>query len=163
MWTNYGTAAATEKWAPGYKLVDFSGAVVRTLPATVDLKTSGSRDQPVSGDQPVPASATESVHIDLSGLPAGHYTLRASVEWQQHKPNGSHVVNYPPMRLARDGRDDSGLVSDRDAGRGPRRSGVRGDGLTCHIAILMPGYLIAFHTKVAIIGPKLCAWFGTAQ
>ena len=39
VWTNYGSAAATEQWAPGYKLVDFSGAVVRTLPATVNLKT----------------------------------------------------------------------------------------------------------------------------
>lgn len=24
-WTNYGAAAATENWAPGYRLVDFSG------------------------------------------------------------------------------------------------------------------------------------------
>lgn len=24
-WTNYGSAAATEHWEPGYKLVDFSG------------------------------------------------------------------------------------------------------------------------------------------
>ena len=45
---------------------------------------------------------------DLAGLPAGHYTLRASIAWQQHKPGPSHVVNYPPMQLARDGRDDSG-------------------------------------------------------
>ncbi|HTQ20910.1 hypothetical protein, partial [Mycobacterium sp.] len=33
----------------------------------------------------------------------------AVVEWQQHKPGASHVVNYPPMALARDGRDSSGL------------------------------------------------------
>jgi hypothetical protein len=33
-WTNYGSAGATEKWVPGYRLVDFSGAVIRTLPAT---------------------------------------------------------------------------------------------------------------------------------
>ena len=38
----------------------------------------------------------------------GHYTLRASVDWQQHKPGASHVVDYPPMQLARDGRDGSG-------------------------------------------------------
>ena len=38
VWTNYGSAAATENWVPGYKLVDFSGAVVRALPATVKLK-----------------------------------------------------------------------------------------------------------------------------
>jgi hypothetical protein len=31
------------------------------------------------------------------------------VDWQQHKPDASHVVNYGPMALARDGRDGSGL------------------------------------------------------
>ncbi|MGB9303859.1 MAG: hypothetical protein WCB92_09325 [Mycobacterium sp.] len=106
-WTNNGTAPATEKWVPGYRLVDFTGAVVRTLPATVDLKGLVT-DQSGSGDQPTPTAATESVHLDLSGLPAGHYTVRAAAQWQQHKPNGSHPVNYPPMRLAQDGRDDSG-------------------------------------------------------
>jgi hypothetical protein len=108
-WTNYGSAAATEKWVPGYRLVDFSGAVIRTLPATVNLRTLV---QGQSGDgsrnEPVPASSTESVTIDLSGLAPGNYTLRASAGWQQHKPEASQVVNYPPMRLARDGRDDSG-------------------------------------------------------
>lgn len=108
-WTNYGAAAATENWVPGYRLIDFSGAVVRTFPATVALKTLV---QSPSGDgsrkEPVPASSTESVHIDLPGLAPGHYTLCASVDWQQHKPGASHVVNYPPMRLARDGRDGNG-------------------------------------------------------
>jgi len=107
-WTNYGSAAATEQWTPGYKLVDFSGAVVRTLPATVNLKTSVHDDSSQSRQEAVPASSAESVHVDVSGLAPGHYTLRASVDWQQHKPGGSHVVNYPPMQLARDGRDESG-------------------------------------------------------
>jgi hypothetical protein len=31
-WTNYGSATATEKWSAGYRLIDRSGAVVRTLP-----------------------------------------------------------------------------------------------------------------------------------
>lgn len=108
-WTNYGAAAATENWVPGYRLIDFSGAVVRTFPATVALKTLV---QSPSGDgsrkEPVPASSTESIRIDLPGLAPGHYTLCASVDWQQHKPGASHVVNYPPMRLARDGRDGNG-------------------------------------------------------
>lgn len=108
-WTNYGATAATENWVPGYRLVDFSGAVVRTLPATVALKTLV---QSPSGDgsskEPLPASTTESIHIDLAGLAPGHYTLCASVDWQQHKPGANHVVNYPPMRLARDGRDGTG-------------------------------------------------------
>jgi len=110
VWTNYGSAAATENWVPGYKLVDFSGAVVRALPATVKLKMLVHDDQSDrSREVADPASSTESVRIDLTGLAPGHYTLRASVEWQQHKPDASHVVNYAAMSLARDGRDSSGL------------------------------------------------------
>jgi hypothetical protein len=108
-WTNYGSAAATEKWIPGYRLVDFSGAVIRTLPSHVALKTLVHPESADSSDaQPVPVSAVESVNVPLAGLPPGHYTLEASVDWQQHKPGASHVVNYPPMQLARDGRDASG-------------------------------------------------------
>jgi hypothetical protein len=109
-WTNYGSAAATEKWVPGYRLVDFSGAVARTLPSTVALKALVDQsDHP--GAQPAPASTTESVSVDLVGLAPRHYTLQASVAWQQHKPGASHVVNYPPMWLARDGRGNSGWYS----------------------------------------------------
>jgi hypothetical protein len=109
VWTNYGSAAATENWLPGYKLVDFSGAVVRTLPATVNLKTLVHDDSSQSREEAVPESSTDSVHIDLAGLAPGHYTLRACADWQQHKPAASHVVNYAPMALARDGRDGWGL------------------------------------------------------
>ena len=42
-WTNYGSAAATEKWSAGYRLVDRSGAVVRMLPSSIDLKTPSRR------------------------------------------------------------------------------------------------------------------------
>ncbi len=109
VWTNYGSAATTEHWAPGYKLVDFTGAVVRNLPATVNLTTLVHEDSGQSREEAVPESTTESVHVDLSGLAPGHYTLRASVDWHQHKPGASHVVNYAPMALARDGRDGSGM------------------------------------------------------
>jgi hypothetical protein len=108
-WTNYGSAAATERWVPGYKLVDFSGAVVRSLPATVNLKTLVHDESSQSREEPVAEPASESVHVDVTGLAPGHYTLRASVEWQQHIPGAAHVVNYAPMALARDGRDGSGL------------------------------------------------------
>lgn len=109
VWTNYGSAAAIEQWSPSYKLVDFAGSVVRTLPASVNLKKLVHDDSSQSREEAVPESSTESVHIDLKGLAPGHYTLRASVDWQQHKPNATHVVNYSPMALARDGRDGSGL------------------------------------------------------
>ncbi|OBI43803.1 hypothetical protein A5707_04310 [Mycobacterium kyorinense] len=104
-WTNHGSAAATEKWVPGYRLIDSSGAVIRMLPSTVTLQTLVGDH---SGDEPVPASTTESVDVEVAGLAPGHYTLQAAVGWQQHKPGASHVVDYPPMQLARDGRDSSG-------------------------------------------------------
>ncbi|ORJ62657.1 hypothetical protein [Mycobacterium simiae] len=107
-WTNYGSAGTTEQWTPGYKLVDPSGAVVRTLPATVNLKTLVHDDSSPSREEAVPTTFSETVHVDLAGLAPGHYTLRATVDWQQHKPGASHVVNYGPMALARDGRDGSG-------------------------------------------------------
>lgn len=108
-WTNYGSAAATETWVPGYRLVDFSGAEVRTLPATVALKSLvGKQSGGGSGKDPVATSSTETVAFKLDGLAPGSYTLCASVDWQQHKPDTSHVVNYPPMSLARGGRDGSG-------------------------------------------------------
>jgi hypothetical protein len=109
-WTNYGSAAAIEKWSPGYRLADFSGAVLRTIPSHVVLKDLV-HTEPVGGSdsqQPVPASTTESVRVELAGLPPGHYTLQAAAEWKQHKPGATHAVNYPPMQLARDGRDGSG-------------------------------------------------------
>ncbi len=109
VWTNYGSAATTENWVPGYKLVDFSGAVVRAISAAVSLKTLVYDDSSQSREEAVPASSTDLVHVDLTGLAPGHYTLRATVDWQQHKPAASHVVNNAPIALARDGRDGSGL------------------------------------------------------
>jgi hypothetical protein len=96
-WTNYGSAAATEKWIPAYQLVDFSDAVIRTIPSTLVLKNRV-RDEGVGGEamEPSPATATESVAVDLAGLAEGHYTLRAAVTWRQHKPDASHVVNCLP-------------------------------------------------------------------
>ena len=107
-WTNFGSAAASEKWIPAFHLVDELGETVRTLPSAVDLKTLVNTDPNRSPDTPAPKMFTESVAVDLDGLPRGKYTLRVAVEWQQHKPRASHTVDYPPMQLARDGRDNSG-------------------------------------------------------
>ncbi len=107
-WANYGSAAATERWVPVYRLVDSSGAVVRTLPAAVNLNRLVRDGLSPSPHEVLAPSATESVRLDLTGLAPGRYTMRAAVKWKQHKPGASHVVNYPPMVLARDGRDDAG-------------------------------------------------------
>lgn len=123
-WTNYGSAAAIEKWSPGYRVVDFSGAVVRTIPSHVVLKDLVHHDDGDSA-QPVPDSKDETVRVELAGLPPGHYALQAAAEWRQHKPGASHVVDYPPMQLARDGRDSSGWypIATLDIPRTDRKAG----------------------------------------
>ena len=57
VWTNYGSAAAIEHWVPGYKLVDFTGAVVRSWPATVNLKNLVHDDSSPSRDEAPPVTA----------------------------------------------------------------------------------------------------------
>ena len=107
-WTNHGSAVASEKWAPSYRIVDRSGRTVRTVAARVDLKAMLPGQPLYPGAPPVPASVTEQLKVDTAGLPPGRYTVSAVVDWQQHKPHASHVVDYAPMQLARDGRDSDG-------------------------------------------------------
>lgn len=107
-WTNHGSAVAMEKWVPSYRIVDRSGRTVRTVPARVDLKAILAGQPLDPGAPPVPASVTEQLVVDTAGLPPGRYTVSAAVAWQQHKPHASHVVDYAPMQLARDGRDSDG-------------------------------------------------------
>ena len=109
MWTNHGSAAVTEKWSAGYRLVDHTGTVVRTVPSSVDLKALvGEQDSATPLDVPLPDSVTEPVRFEAAGLPPGRYTISAGVIWDQHKPQATHTVDYPPMHLARDGRDGGG-------------------------------------------------------
>lgn len=107
-WTNHGSAAATENWSPRYRLIDFSGTEVRGLPSTVTLNTLVHNGGEHADDQPVAVSASETVRIDTKDLLPGHYTLQAAATWQEHKPQATHVVDYPPMWLNRDGRADQG-------------------------------------------------------
>ena len=57
-----------------------------------------------------PASATsdDTFLLPTSGLPAGDYTVVTKVVWNQHKPDGINVVDYPTMELAQEGRDSRG-------------------------------------------------------
>lgn len=107
-WSNSGAAIATERWVPSYRVTDRSGAVVRTIPASVDLKKLLGDRGDGSAQAPAPAAVVEPLQIATAGLAPGEYTVSAGVTWAQHKPNPSHVVNYPPMALARDGRSADG-------------------------------------------------------
>ena len=79
------------------------------LPSSIDLKTLLAEQPPrrVSGRTGC-GLGDRALRIDLAGLPPGPYTISAGVVEQQHKRQKSHVVDYPPMQLARDGRDEGG-------------------------------------------------------
>ena len=107
-WSNLGPAIATETWVSSYHVLDRSGKSVRTLPSHVDLRALLARPPERPGDAPVSASAVDRLRLDVTGLARDRYTVAAVVEWRHHKPGASHVVNYPPMELARAGRDAAG-------------------------------------------------------
>ncbi|ULE35863.1 hypothetical protein [Mycobacterium sp. IDR2000157661] len=107
-WSNLGAAVATENWVPSYHVLDRSGRTVRTLTAAVDLKDLLTRPGEDPGGAPVAASTVDRIRMDAAGLEPGRYTIAAVVAWAHHKPRASHVVDYPPMALARAGRDASG-------------------------------------------------------
>lgn len=79
VWTNYGSAAAFERWTPVYRLVDSSGAVARTPPAKVGLKTLVHDDLGQPCAQPVPGIRHRvGAHRPDRAWRLGTTTLRAS-------------------------------------------------------------------------------------
>ena len=57
---------------------------------------------------PAPATSDDTFLLPTRELPAGHYTVVTKVVWNEHKPGGMHVVEYPTMELAQAGRDSGG-------------------------------------------------------
>ncbi|CQD09147.1 hypothetical protein BN970_01778 [Mycolicibacterium conceptionense] len=107
-WTNFGSAPVYERWQVRYDIVSTSGQVVRTIDSRMDLRTlvADQKFEDVAG-QPTAATTVDTVALS-PGLPAGRYTVRATVGWREHKPNASVSVDFPPMQLAQYGRDDDG-------------------------------------------------------
>ncbi|QZH62691.1 DUF4832 domain-containing protein [Mycolicibacterium farcinogenes] len=107
-WTNFGSAPVYERWQVRYDIVSTSGQVVRTIDSRMDLRTlvADQKFEDVAG-QPTAATTVDTVELN-PGLPAGRYTVRATVGWREHKPNASVSVDFPPMQLAQYGRDDAG-------------------------------------------------------
>ena len=108
-WANLGAGPALEDWKIEYEVADASGNVVQRAGSGITLK-SLVVDQALGAidDQPVPATADETVRIDRSGLQPGLYTVTAGVVWKEHKSNATHSVTFPPMALAQGGRDGTG-------------------------------------------------------
>lgn len=108
-WTNVGSAPTYERWQVVYEVRNSGGAVVRTLPSSLDLRTLYAEQNysDVASD-PTSKSIVDSVSIATNGLAAGAYTVVARVVWNEHKSGGTNVVNFAPMALAQNGRDAGG-------------------------------------------------------
>jgi hypothetical protein len=105
-WTNFGPAPAYEYWRPEYDVVSATGTVLKTLPGK-DLNGLVA-DQGFDDPGGLPASSSMTDVLVVEGLPRGTYSVRVRVVWHEHKPNGTHVVDEPPMKLAQPGRDSDG-------------------------------------------------------
>jgi hypothetical protein len=108
-WTNFGTAPTYDDWDIWYDVLDPAGAVVMEVKSSLLLGTIAAEQSysDLSRD-PTAATSDDTFLLPTSGLPAGEYTLVAKVVWNEHKPDGVNVVDYPAMELAQSGRDDRG-------------------------------------------------------
>ncbi|WP_319445957.1 MULTISPECIES: hypothetical protein [unclassified Mycobacterium] len=105
-WTNFGPAPLYENWQPEFDIVSATGTVLKTLPGK-DLHGLVA-DQRFDDPRDLPASTSMTEVLTVDGLPRGTYSVRVRVVWREHKPNASHVMNYPPMQLAQPGRAPDG-------------------------------------------------------
>jgi len=108
-WTNFGAAPAYENWDVWYEILDHTGAVAMNVKSGLLLRTiAAEQDYSDTAQEPAAAASDDSLMLPTAGLPAGDYTIVAKVVWSQHKADGNHVVDYPTMTLAMDGRDNKG-------------------------------------------------------
>ena len=108
-WTNFGTAPTYDAWKIWYEVLDHAGTVVMEVQSGLSLGTIAA-EQSYSDvrEDPAPATSDDTLLLPTSGLPAGDYTVVTKVVWNQHKPDGINVVDYPTMELAQAGRDIHG-------------------------------------------------------
>lgn len=108
-WTNFGTAPNYDDWDIWYEIRDGTGAPVMDVKSGLLLGTIAAEQNYSDVDQdPAPATNDDAFLLPTKGLPAGDYTVVTKVVWNQHKPDGINVVDYPTMELAQGGRDSSG-------------------------------------------------------
>ncbi len=93
-WTNYGAAAATEKWVPGRWWIPPTGG--STLPAAVD-EDAGPTSADRSSDQPDTGVSRRRFALICPGLPRATTRRNGDRLATKHKLERLHVVNYPPM------------------------------------------------------------------
>jgi hypothetical protein len=106
-WTNFGVAPTYEQWVPQFDVVSASGTVVQTLSGSIDLHGLVAAQQ-LRSPTDLPAAQSTETTVVAKGLPPGKYSIGVRVVWREHKPDATHVVDYPPMMLAQQGRDGNG-------------------------------------------------------
>ena len=108
-WDNFGTAPTYDDWDIWYEVLDRAGTVVMEVKSGLLLGTiAAEQNYSDVGQEPAPATSDDTFLLPTSGLPAGDYTVVTKVVWNQHKPGGINVVDYPTMELAQGGRDSRG-------------------------------------------------------
>lgn len=108
-WTNFGTAPTYDDWQVVYELRDSNNTVVKTVKSGLAIgNIAAEQNYTNTAQNPASATAEDRISLPTSGLAAGDYGLMAKVVWNEHKPNGTNLVNYPPMALAQAGRDQGG-------------------------------------------------------
>lgn len=108
-WTNFGTAPTYDDWDIWYEVLDNAGQMVMEVPSGLRLGTIAAEQHYTDVQQdPAPATSDDTFLLPTRELPAGHYTVVTKVVWNEHKPGGMHVVEYPTMELAQAGRDSRG-------------------------------------------------------
>lgn len=108
-WANRGTAPTYDNWQVIYEVRNSAGSVVESLQSALSLRSIVSEQNYTNPWQdPLAAARDDTLLLNTTGLPAGNYDLVARVVWNEHKSDGTHVVNYAPMTLAQPGRDNRG-------------------------------------------------------
>lgn len=108
-WTNFGTAPVYDSWQITYEITDGSGRIVEIIHSPFYLGSiAAEQNYDDIARDPAQAFADDELLVPVSGLAAGRYKVAAKVVWRDHKPGASHVVEYPPMRLAQSGRAENG-------------------------------------------------------
>jgi hypothetical protein len=108
-WTNFGTAPAYDNWQVGYQVRNDAGDVVGIVQSGLALRDIAAEQHYVDTvHDPAGLTRDNPLWLSTAGLARGNYTLIAKVVWNDHKPNATNAVDYPPMTLAQSGRDNDG-------------------------------------------------------
>jgi hypothetical protein len=108
-WTNFGTAPTYDNWQVGYQVRNDADDVVAIVQSGLSLgDVAAEQNYADSAHDPASLTRDNPLWLSTAGLAKGNYKIVAKVVWNEHKPNATNVVDYPPMALAQAGRYKDG-------------------------------------------------------